>query len=131
MVYRYIEESLDLVSMEVACHHAVTSCRMEHVCNQLRSDGNSRLVLAVLSCPTEVRHDCDDLVGRCSLCCINHQKELEKIVGRRRGGLDDEYSRSTYAFVVARLEFTVAECEDIRTSHLNVEGFGNLQSEIL
>ena len=62
MVYREIEESLDLVCMEVTCHHAVASGCMEHVCYELGTDRNPRLVLAVLSCPSEIRHHGNDSV---------------------------------------------------------------------
>jgi hypothetical protein len=68
---------------------------------------------------------------RRSLCGIDHKKELKEVVGRRRGRLDDEYSRSAYAFVVAWLEFAVAESKYIRTADLDVERLGYLEREIL
>mgnify|MGYP003473331629 CR=1 FL=1 len=54
---------LDLISVKVACHHAVAACSLEHICYELCSDGNSRLVLAVLSCPSIIRHYCNNLVS--------------------------------------------------------------------
>ena len=63
MIYRNVEESLNLVSVEVAGHDSVNSCGAEKIGYELGSDGNSRLVFSVLSCPSEVRHDCDDFVS--------------------------------------------------------------------
>ena len=131
MVYREVEESLDLVCMKVACHHAVTSCSCKHVCNQLRADGYSRLVLAILSCPTEIRHYGNHFVSGSSLCCIDHEQKLEKIVCRRKCRLDDEDSRASDAFVIAWLEFSVAECQDIRLSQFKSELYSYLFSKVL
>ena len=113
MINRNIEESLDLVCVKVTCHDAVASCCFKHVCNELCSDRDSRLVLAVLSCPSEVRHYGDDLVSRCSLCRINHEKELKEVVCRRECRLDDEYSGTSDTFIVAWSEFSVAECKNV------------------
>ena len=38
MVDREIEESLDLVCMQVACHDPVASCCMEDICHELGTD---------------------------------------------------------------------------------------------
>ena len=62
---------------------------------------------------------------------IGMATELEEVVGRRGSRLDDEYCRSAYAFVVAWLEFAVAESKYIRTADLDVERLGYLEREIL
>ena len=80
VVTREIEESLDLVCVEVACHHAVTASSCKHVSNELCTDRNSWLVFAVLACPAEVRHNSDYSVSRSSLGCVNHEEKLEKVV---------------------------------------------------
>ena len=66
-----------------------------------------------------------------SLCCIDHEQKFEEIIRRRECGLDYEYSRSSDTFIVAWLEFAVAECEDIRLSELQPEFDGYLFCKVL
>ena len=75
VVNREVEESLDLVCMEV----------VKHVSDKFRTDGNSWLVLAVLSCPSEIWHYCNNLVSGSSLCCVCHKQKLEEVVNRWEG----------------------------------------------
>ena len=98
MIDRNVEESLNLVSVEVAGHDSVHSGCAEEIGAKLGSDRYSRLVLPVLTCPSEVRHNCDDLVCGSSLGCVNGKKQFHEVLGRRESGLEDEDGRSAYAF---------------------------------
>ena len=70
------------------------------------------LVLAVLTGKTIVRNHRDDLLGRGTLGGINHQQQLEKVVGGRDGGLDDEDRATADGVFIGRLEFSVGILEN-------------------
>ena len=130
MVNREVEESLDLVGMQVGGDHAVASCGYKKVGHQLGSDGDSGTVLAVLTGPAEVGDDGNDLVGRCPAGCVNHEQELKEVVQRRKCGLHDECGGSADGFVECRLELAVAEVSYDRVSEFEAEGLGNLLGQI-
>ena len=109
MVDREIEESLDLVGMEVAGHHPVCARGFQEVCDELGSDGYAGTVLPVLARPAEIGHHGDHLVGGSPLGGVDGEQELHQVVSRREGGLDDEDGRSTHALGKGGLELTVAE----------------------
>ena len=54
MVYRNIEESLNLVCMKVHCDKTVDTCYTKKVSYKLGTDRNTWFVLAVLTSPTEI-----------------------------------------------------------------------------
>ena len=118
MVHREVEETLDLVRMEVAGHEGVGAGGLDHVGDQFRTDGHARLVLAVLAGPAEVRDHGDHFVGGGALRRIHRQEELHEVVGGREGGLQDEAGGATHAFREERYEFAVAEMGDLeRAEH--------------
>ena len=116
VVHREVEETLDLVGVEVAGHQGVRAGGLEHVRDELRADGHAGLVLAVLAGPAEVRQYGDHLVGGGALGGVDGQKELHQVVGGREGRLDDEASSSADAFHEERHEFTVAETGSLQRS---------------
>ena len=73
MVDGNIEESLDLVGVEVHGYEAVDACGAKQVGNQLGGDGDTRFVLAVLAGPAEVRDYCNDGGGGSALGGVDHQ----------------------------------------------------------
>ena len=90
MVNRDVEETLDLVSVEVHSDEAVDTGYAQQVGNQLGTDGYTWLVLAVLTCLAEVKDNGDDALGGSSLGCINHQQEFHQVVRVRESGLYQE-----------------------------------------
>ena len=80
MIYRNIEEALYLVGMQVHSNQTVYACHTQQVGNKFCTDADTRLVLSVLSRPSEVRYYGIDSLCRCPLGCINHQQQLHKIV---------------------------------------------------
>ena len=99
MVHRKVEEALDLVGVEVACHDPVASGGVENVRHELGSDGNPRLVFPVLPGPAEIRHYSHDRMCRSPFGRIYHQQEFEKVLYRREGRLHNEYGGSSHTFV--------------------------------
>ncbi len=88
MVYWYIEKSLNLICVQVHCDNAVDACYTEQICNEFGTNTDTWLVLAVLSSPTEVGHDGNDVSGRSPFSGINHKKKFHQVVGIRKCALD-------------------------------------------
>jgi hypothetical protein len=63
MVYRYIEESLQLLGVQVDGQNAVGACGGDDVCDELCSYRNAAFVLAVLPGVTEIRNDGCNALG--------------------------------------------------------------------
>ena len=118
VVHREVEETLNLVGVEVAGHQGVGPGGFDHIGDQLRTDGHARLVLAVLAGPAEVRNHGDHLVRGGALRRVDGQEQFHQVVGGREGGLDDEAGGSAHAFRVERHEFAIAEMGDLeRAEH--------------
>ena len=60
MIHRNIKESLDLVRMKVHRNQTIDTCRTQHISDQLSANRNTRLILSILTSPTEVRDYSDD-----------------------------------------------------------------------
>ena len=60
MVDRNIEETLNLIGMEVHRDETVDAGYAEKISHEFGCDRNARFVLAVLTGPAEIRNDSDD-----------------------------------------------------------------------
>ena len=98
MVNWNIEETLDLVSVEVHSNQTVDTSYAQQVSYQLSADRYTWLILSVLPCPPEVRDACDDALCRSALSSVNHQQEFHQVVRVRESGLYQEYVRTSYRF---------------------------------
>jgi hypothetical protein len=69
-----------------------TSRDLKHVCNQLGTDGSSRLVLLVLTRIGKAGDNSSDPSGRGSSTSVNHDEELHQTIVdiSRSSGLKDE-----------------------------------------
>ncbi len=74
VVYRHIEKPLDLVCVQVHGNYTVYAGCDEHVGNKLGGDRHTRLILAVLTGPAEVRHHGDNRFCRGALGSVNHKE---------------------------------------------------------
>ena len=109
MVDGHVEESLYLVGMQVHRDDAVHACHAEEVGHELCSDADARLVLAVLSGPSEVGDDGVDGSCRCSLGGINHEEELHQIVRIGECALHEEDVAPANGLFVGDGKFSVGE----------------------
>lgn len=94
-----VEESLDLGCVKIHCDNVVTASGLEHVCNQLRRDWCTRLVLLILASVWEVWDNSGDAASRCGLAGIDHDQELHEAVVDLAwgGGLENENCRRALA----------------------------------
>ena len=69
-------------------------------------------------------------VGRGTTSGVDHHQQLEEVVGRRNGRLDDEDLSATDGLFVRRLEFTISILENSRVSKSDSIFFSNTLSEV-
>ena len=86
VVDRDVEESLDLVGVEVHHHHALDAYRRQHIGHDFRGDRHAgRARAPVLPRIAEVGHARGDAPGRRAFERIGHHHDLHQVVvGRRR-----------------------------------------------
>ena len=126
MVYWYIKESLNLVGVQVHRNNSVYSCHAQQVGYQFGSDAYSWLVFSVLSCPTEIGNDGNDVTGGSSLSCVDHQKQLHQIVRVGEGTLNEEHVASTNGFFVGNGKFSVRESRNHQFTEWTAQTGANL-----
>lgn len=63
MVYWDIEETLNLVGMEIHGDNAVNTGSLKHIGDEFGCDWHMGLVFAVLTCKTIIRNNGDNLLG--------------------------------------------------------------------
>ena len=93
IVNRYVEEPLDLTSMQVHRYYMMASRRLQHVRHQLRRDGRARFIFLVLPCVREVGDHGGNTSGGGGFASGEDDEELhEPVVDvARGGGLENEY----------------------------------------
>lgn len=80
LVYRHIKEALNLTGMQIHGNNMVTSSSLEHVGDELRTDGSTTLVLLILSSVWKVWHDGGDSSGGSRLASINHNQQFHQSI---------------------------------------------------
>ena len=80
MVDGNVEETLNLVSVEVHRDQTIDTGNAQQVGNKFGPNANAGFVFAVLSCPSEVRDNGVNGSCRSPLGSVNHQEQLHKIV---------------------------------------------------
>ena len=116
MVYRHIEEALNLVGMQVHGDDTVHTGHTEQVGHQLGTDAHTRLVLAVLAGPSEIRNHGDDAVGGGTFGCVNHQKELHQVVGVGKCALHKKHIAPSDRILVGNGKLTVGEVGNLEVA---------------
>ena len=126
MVYRDIEESLNLSCVQIHGHYTGrTGCRHQ-VSDQLGGNRFTAASLAVLTCIAIVRYYTGDMTGRCSLQCVNHDEHFHQIViNRCTGRLNDEAVFAADTFIDHHLNFTIVEFAADGFSKRNSDVVGN------
>src|SRR5262245_3571369 len=129
MVYRHIEESLNLPRMEVHREHPIGTGGADKVGHKFRRNRYTRLIFTVLACIAEIRDDCGDAIRGGPLERINNNQQLHKgIVDRLATRLHDKDVAPPYIFLNLNANFTVAEGPDRRLAKLGPEVGANLMS---
>ena len=109
MVDRDVEESLNLIGMEVHGNHPVNAGHTQQISHQFGTDAYTGLVLTVLAGPAEIRNNGVDALGRGAFGGINHQQQLHQVVGVGEGALNEEDVTTTDGLFIRYCELTVRE----------------------
>ena len=128
MVERNVEESLNLVGVQVHCQNAVSACCRDQIRDELRRNRIVGFRLAVLSGVAKVRHDGGNSARRCALQCVDQDQKLHQVViAGRAGRLNDENIRASDRFVNVQTNFAVAEMQHFCVA----EGQFQIRSDVL
>ena len=93
VVDRNIEETLNLIRMQINGQHAIDTGAGNHVGDQLRRDRHAHRARAtILTCVSEVRNHRRDARRRRTSACIDHHQQLHQMIVRWRARrLHDEH----------------------------------------
>ena len=114
MVKRYIEEALNLSSVQVNSNDTGDSCRFQKVSHQLGCNRLTATGFAVLACIAVIRDDCCDMTGRSTFKSIRHNQKFHNVIinGRATGRLHDENIFAAHALIDHYLYFAVIKAVD-------------------
>ena len=104
-----IEESLDLLCVQVNSDDAVRSCGLQHVSHEFGTDRDTWFILAVLTRPSEIGYNGDHFVRACPLGGIDHEEQLHEVVAGRTGGLYQINGLSSNGLFEIRTELSIRE----------------------
>ena len=125
MVYRNVEESLNLVGMQIHGDDTVCTGCLQHVRHQFGTDGYTRFVFAILTCPTEIRDDSHHFVCTRALGGINHEQKLHEVVAAGAGCLNQIDRLSANGLLKISAELTVGEAIDMYLAQLATQLFAH------
>ena len=129
VIDRHVEEALDLRRVQVHRKHPVDACCGEQVGHQLGSDGHAGLVFALLAGVAEIRHHRRNARGRGAAGGVDEQQQLQPVVGRGAGGLDEVQVGPADGLVVVDVQLAVREVLDFDLAEAAAEGFGDAFGE--
>ncbi len=111
VVYRDIEEALDLIRVQVDREDTVDPDDGQHVGHYLGADGHAGGArTAILAGIAEVGDDSGDTSGRGAAEGIGHHHQFHQVVvGRRAGRLNQEYVLAADVFVDFDADFAIGE----------------------
>ena len=125
MVDRHIEESLNLVGMQVHGHQSVDTGHSEHIGHKFCSDSRSWLVLSILSGPSEIRDDGNNASCRRSFRRIDHKEQFHEVVAIGESRLNKIDVVSSDRLFEAHSELSVSEMRDNHISKRAVKMLTN------
>ncbi len=131
VIHGDVEEALLLVGVQVHGDEAADAGHGEHVCHEFGADGHAGLVLAVLTCPSEIGDDGVDAAGGGALGGVDHQQELHEVVAVGEGALHEEDIATADALFVADAEFAVGEVCDVDLALGHAQAFADFLGEVL
>ena len=130
MVDRNIKESLNLIGMQVHRNQAVDTGSTQHVCDQLGPDRNTRFIFSILTCPTEIRNNCDYRVCWSTLGSIDHQEKLHQIIRVRKRWLYQEYIATANRLFIRDGKFTIGKVLNVHLSQRTTKTIANFLCKI-
>ena len=123
IVDRDIEESLNLIGMQIHGQDPVDPDHGKHVGDHASGDGHtSGTHAAILAGITEIGNGCGDAPGRSAAQGIHHQHDLHQaVVGGRTSGLKHEDVLAAHILQDFHVHFAIGEAAHGRASHADIE----------
>src|SRR5688500_17743291 len=116
--------------VKIQAKYAIRARRHNHVREQLGSNRDPRLVLAVLPRVSVIRHHASDPRRRSSPCRIDQEQQLHDVVGRRVRRLHDEDVVASDGLVDSHEDLAISEPVDRRVAKRDIERSSYLAAEI-
>src|SRR5690606_32750690 len=130
MIHWNIEESLNLICMQVHCDHTVNPGYHQHISNKFCSYRDTSLVLAILAREAKIGDNCNNLACECALGCINLHQQLKEVLSRRHGCLNEEHIVTPNGFFIDGSKLAVTESYYIDVAQFNTGTTADLFSQI-
>ena len=109
VIHGNIEETLNLVGVQVHRDETVDTGYAQNVGQQLGGNRNTGFVLAVLTCPTEIGNDGYNRFGRSAFGGIDHQQQFHEVVGIGEGRLHQVYLAAPNRFLEGYGKFAIGK----------------------
>ena len=115
VVHRDVEESLDLLGVQIDGQQPVHARALQHVRHELRRDrGARRARPPILARVAEVRHHRGDARRRGAPRRVDHHEQLDQVlVHRRTRGLHDEHIAPAHVLHQLDVHFAVGKPSDV------------------
>src|SRR5262245_55214123 len=130
MIQRDIEKTLQLRGVQIHGENAFGARSGQKIRHQLRSNGNARLVFAILARVSKIGYHRRNALRRSALGGIDHDQQLEQISSRRVCRLEDEDVLPANIFAEFHPRFTVAELAKFVFAELEIERGGDLLRQL-
>ena len=126
MVYRDIEEPLHLLGVKIHREHPAHPSSVEQVGDELCRDRNSRLIFPVLPRVTEKRNHGGDPIRARPPRGVHHDQQFHQmLIGRGRGGLNDENIAAANVLIDLDVGLSVGKRADGRLSQRSADVVAN------
>ena len=109
VIDRNVEKPLQLVLVKIDAEDAIGARGLDHVGQQLCSNGDARLVLSILARIPVVGHHRRDPRRRSAPRSVDQEQQLHHVVRWRIRRLDDEHVRTTNVLVNANEDLAVGK----------------------
>jgi len=122
----YIEETLDLLTVEIHGQHAVRSGGGEQVGHELGRDRNAGLIFTILTCVAVERNNRRDALSRGASRSVDHDEQLHQVMVRRWARrLNEEYVVTANVLVDLHEGFAVRETCDRGLAERHADALAN------
>ncbi len=122
VIHGHVEITLDLRRMQVQCQRPARTRGFQQVRHELRGDGNSWLVFAVLPRIAVIRQNCSNAPGRRALERVDHQQQFHQVaVHGSMARLHDKHIGTANIFQNLEINFAVAEAPEQRLAQRHVQ----------
>ena len=131
MIDGHVEETLDLSRVQIHRKHSMSTCLNDQVGNQLRGDGDSSGILAILPCVAEIGDNRRDPRGTGAATGVDQDQQFDKIlIHRRTGWLDEKHIAAANVLIQFDADFTIWKIAYVDLPEADAEKNGDLAGQV-